>query len=402
MQKSKRFRIVLTPFVALILSGGLSPALCQDSAELSSSAVAPVGASVTALIDIDSYWTPARMAHARPMPLPGVSAETVLSVSTAEGGASGIGLGLPYKLPAVGALTHPLVLFESIDRSSAEMAEPLASGPAGFRFTSSRLVGDQIAKLGGEKKFPNTIEGQIFFTVPPGTSEQPGDYICSGTVQTIGIVVTAGHCVTDGHGHFFTNWRFVPALRSGKAPFGTFNAAVVYTTATFFNGGGVFPNAQDVAVLVIAVGRSRRRIGSLTGWAGFFTLDLFAGQHVTALGYPSNIDNATIDHRTDAQVFAGSNNTDLIGTDAGPGSSGGGWFANFGEYGVGQPLTGTVDSFPYILVAVTSYGPSTGPVSYQGASILDSRYVECLPLNTCSANPTALLNFACVKNPGSC
>jgi hypothetical protein len=37
-----------------------------------------------------------------------------------------------------------------------------------------------------------------------------------------------------------------------------------------------------------------------------------------------------------------------------------------------------------------------------GASILDNRYVECLPLNTCNPKRNAVLNSACVNNPGAC
>ena len=39
---------------------------------------------------------------------------------------------------------------------------------------------------------------------------------------------------------------------------------------------------------------------------------------------------------------------------------------------------------------------------YLGASILDGRYVQCTPLNTCNTSPTAILNYVCVNNPGYC
>jgi V8-like Glu-specific endopeptidase len=270
-----------------------------------------------------------------------------------------------------------------------------------LRFTSSRLVTDQVAAVGGEKKYPYRFEGQLSFTVPPGTTEPAGNYVCSATVQQPGIIVTAGHCVSDGNSHFFTNWLFVPATRNGNAPFGKWTWHQVTTTSTWFTGGGGVPNAQDVAVIVLNKKLSKR-IGNVVGWAGFTIPDLYSGQHVTVVGYPCNLDNCTKDHRTDAQAIDNGTNTDIIGSDARGGASGGGWIINYGEYGAGQPDPGASDANLNALVAVTSYGPVASGVLYLGASILDTRYVECVPLNTCNLAPTGILNFACVNNAGAC
>jgi hypothetical protein len=110
---------------------------------------------------------------------------------------------------------------------------------------------------------------------------------------------------------------------------------VVFASTTWTSGGGSVPNDQDVAVIVLSK-KKGKLVGAFTGTAGFSVPDLFAGQEVTVLGYPGNIDSGAKDHRTDAQAAGGSGNTDIIGADAGKGSSGGGWITNFGVFGSGS------------------------------------------------------------------
>lgn len=355
--------------------------------------------------ETEAYWTPELLATAKPMPLPEVIGEPETEPLTEP---PQFTISLPGKPPTLSAPSTNSSLFTAIPRESDESElsnEPEAYG--GFqhlRFTSSRLVTDSVAALGGEKTYPYTIEGQLSFTIPsglPAGDEKPGNYVCSATVQTIGVITTAGHCVSDGHKNFYKNWVFVPATRSGSAPFGSWTWSSVTTTPTWFTGGGGVPNAQDVAVIVLKENAAGKRIGSLTGWAGFTIPDLYGGQQVSVLGYPCNLDNCAKDHRTDAQVSGGSNNTDIIGSDATGGASGGGWIINFGQYASGEPISGESDDNSPSLVAVTSYGP-TNSWGYLGASILNSGYVSCTPLNTCNKTPTAILNSACVKNPGAC
>ncbi|MFZ0888077.1 MAG: hypothetical protein WA005_06470 [Candidatus Binataceae bacterium] len=278
----------------------------------------------------------------------------------------------------------------------------MAFGSSGLRFTSSRLVSDKVAALGAETETEFAIEGQLSFVVPPGATVKAGNYVCSATVQTPGIITTAGHCTEDGNGHAYKNWLFVPVTRSGSAPFGKWAYRTVFPSPTWASGGGTVPNDQDVAVIVFRKDKSGHRLGDYTGTAGFNIPDLYSGQQVTVLGYPCNIDNCAKDHRTDAQAAGGSGNTDIIGADAGGGSSGGGWIVNYGVFGKGQPASGVSDDGQNELVAVTSYGPTTG-VGYLGASILDNRYIQCTPLKTCAGgHASAILNIACQDYPGAC
>jgi len=284
-----------------------------------------------------AYWTSSRMAAIRPMPLP-----------------------------------------------QADVPIPSLFGTQGLRFTSSRLTYDSQPL--GDTKYPNSIGGQLSLTIPG-----EGDFVCSATVQKLSVIVTAGHCVADGLGHFYTNWLFVPGIRKGVHMMGQYSWHQVFTTPDWFDGGGTVPNAQDVAVIVLSpkMDGSGRQAGELTGVAGLAALpDLSAGQHLTVLGYPCNLDNCAVDHRTDAQAVSFVENTDIIGSDSSGGASGGGWFVNYGEFSEGSPGSGN-DATPNALVAVTSFGFTRPEIMAIGASILDSRYV-------------AILNAACSANPGAC
>jgi V8-like Glu-specific endopeptidase len=347
----------------------------------------------------EAFWTAGRMAGAKAMPLPLASN---VSISTEIENAPSSPISAPGGRPTISVPGAGTKLFTPILQQESNSVGPEMFGSQGLRFTSSRLITEAVASLGGEKTYPYAITGQLSFTIPAGTTQPPGNYVCSATVQRLGVITTAGHCVSDGSGHFYTNWVFTPAIRSGTAPFGKWSWHQVVTTPTWHNGGGGVPNAQDVAVIALNPNLNGKKIGSLTGFAGFNIPDLYAGQHVSIIGYPCNLDSCAKDHRNDAQVFGGSNNTDIAGSDMSGGASGGGWLINYGQYATGEPPAGASDTNLLSLVAATSYGPIASGVLYLGASILDRRYVQCTPLNTCAASPTAILNYVCVHNPGFC
>ena len=73
----------------------------------------------------------------------------------------------------------------------------------------------------------NPAHGKVFF------SDGSANYVCSGTALTSGnesVVWTAGHCVNEGPGAFYTNWAFVPAYKDGARPYGTWTARTLLTT----------------------------------------------------------------------------------------------------------------------------------------------------------------------------
>jgi V8-like Glu-specific endopeptidase len=358
---------------------------------------------------VQAYWTADRMANAKPVPLPRADVD-LSSLSTAIGTPPASRISLPGNPGTASAPADASQLFTPVPRESGHPdgslqlengdVQPEMYGGEGLRYTSSRLVGNAVASA--EKQYPYRMSGQLFFVVPPGIKGVPaGNYVCSATVQTVGVIVEAGHCVTDGNNHFYNSWVFVPAERNGAAPFGKWTAHQEYVSNTWNFGGGGVPNDQDVSAIVLNK-RLGNRIGNVVGWAGFSIPDLYGGQHVTVTAYPCNLDKCNIDHRTDAQASGGGGNTVIIGADGTGGSSGGGWFINYGEYAAGQPASGANDTTGNSIVGVTSYGPINTTLQYSGASILDNRSVQCVPLNTCSREPSAVLNYACFHNAGAC
>jgi V8-like Glu-specific endopeptidase len=380
----KSFEAIIS--VAIFLMTGL--AFAPNAAAQAALTMSTVGAASSSATD---YWTPERMANAKPLPLPRVAATNVKIESAARASGPAVGAnGSPGLLNAVPDNRNVLFVPKAAAASQDDLAAPEAFGTSGAPFTSSRLVPNAATAAGNV--YPNRINGKLFFT-KPGV----GNFVCSATVQRPGIITTAGHCVHKGSGGssgFFTNFSFVPALRNGVGPFNTWPATFVVVTGTWASGGGTVPNAADYAIIELAprtCSGATRLIGNCIGFAGFQTGSFF-NEHITSIGYPCNIDSCNIVHRVDSEPHQNvSPNNITIGSDMTGGSSGGGWYQNYGEYGSGQP-TGS-NTGANRLRAVTSWGfVSTAP-KVQGASIFDSRF----------AGPaSSILSIACAHRAGNC
>ncbi|WP_428486827.1 trypsin-like serine peptidase [Rhodopila sp.] len=259
---------------------------------------------------------------------------------------------------------------------------PEATSQFGLPFTTS-----QVQPGAALTTYPFSAAGKLFF------SEPSGDYVCSASVVRLRIVVTAGHCIASpangtAPASFFSNWAFVPGYNNGSAPFGMWTPWAVGTTTEWYYGDGSVPNAQDIGMLIMN-DQSYAQIGVWVGYLGYKTNSL-AGNNVTMLGYPCNLDNCEIMERTDAgNGISGGNNTYEFGSAAGGGASGGPWVQDFGtpptSTGAGSQNWALGANY---LVAVTSYGP-TGSQGYLGASELDSSFTD-------------LLNILCTAAPGNC
>ncbi|HEV8310523.1 MAG TPA: hypothetical protein VGW35_22915 [Methylomirabilota bacterium] len=345
---------IFTGVVAVAASLALVPLAIADSTGLGNS-----NAAASA-----SYWTPERYASAKPYPLPNPTGPVSQEAQAAPSGPSHSAPGQPPTVKV--APNYANVLF--VPRAAG--VEPQAFGTSGGLFTSARLSPNAAAIH--DTKYPNSVNGQLFF------SDDGSNFVCSGTVGRFRIVFTAGHCVSDGRGHFHSgrNWRFVPSIRGGVGPFGTFNWVFVTVDNRWHFGGGGVPNAGDNAWLEFA-DKGGARIGSITGFSGFFT-GAFSN-HVTAIGYPCNLDNCSIMHRNDAQAFRfTSPNSVEIGSDMRGGASGGGWFENYGEAAAGQNTACTQFNCRNAWIASTSYGPISTSPQYLGASRPDGTWFNIL------------------------
>lgn len=89
--------------------------------------------------------------------------------------------------------------------------------------------------------------GKIFFTLG-GT-----DYVCSGTLVRSGrgyVVLTAAHCVTNGHGQWAVGWTFVPGYSGGTEPYGEFTARRFFVSPRWTGPSG--SERYDVAFVQVA------------------------------------------------------------------------------------------------------------------------------------------------------
>lgn len=335
-----------------------------------------------------SYWTPQKMMNAKPRPQPPRNSAAVspspntphVELGTTDGQDGSGQPGAPPTLTghqldglAVRKLSAQSQAFwESMAAGNETEASPAANSKYGLPFTTS-----EVNDISGEEKgYPFIAAGRLYFTEPG-----KGDYICSASAISRGIVVAAGHCIAapasgSNPPHWFTNWMFVPAYDNGKAPLGTWYPSWVDVTGEWWNGDGSVPNPQDVGMLTMA-DQNGVRLGDVTGYFGWQTKAL-AGQHVTMLGYPCNLDACAHMIRTDAgNSISGGKNTYQYGSAGGGGYSGGPWLIDFGT----NPTNTGVQAWALgtnRVVAVTSYGPSDDAGGFLGASELDDSFTSML------------------------
>ncbi len=125
----------------------------------------------------------------------------------------------------------------------------------------------------------NPAHGKVFF------SDGASNYVCSGTALTSGnesVVWTAGHCVNQGPGAFYTNWAFVPAYKDGARPYGTWTARALLTTSAWGQGGDF---SYDLGAAVVNTSGG----ATLTDTVGSrgIAFNQPAQQHYLSHGYPA-------------------------------------------------------------------------------------------------------------------
>jgi hypothetical protein len=197
--------------------------------------------------------------------------------------------------------------------------------------------------------------GKVFF------SDGGVNYVCSGTALTSGnesVVWTAGHCVNEGPGSYFTNWAFVPAYKNGVRPYGTWTARTLLTTSAWRTSGNF---GYDEGAAVVRANASGQTLTDIVGSRGI-AFNQARQQHYLAHGYPAaapftggrmficESDLATQDTRSNPATLG-------IGCDMTGGSSGGGWV-------VGNNVL-SVTSYGYQTLKNVLFGPYHGDVAQQ-------------------------------------
>lgn len=292
-----------------------------------------------------AYWTPERIANAKPMTIGKVKGEAL----------------------------------------------PSSYGSSVLDFTRTR-----ISPQSANKAAPYRSIGKLYFTIPT-----QGDFQCSASVIANRLIVTAAHCMYSAGIGFHTNWVFIPGFDGTQStlatqrPYGSWDWAYGTVPGNWLSTNGALPNNTDFGLLQL-VDQSfdgvktvtvAKKVGKLTTAIGH----LF-DTHVSILGYPCNFDSCNIMQRVDsgdhrpASTAAG-NNAYEYGSDMTGGSSGGPWIENFGDPKAAAPTGGYATR--NAVVGVTSYIYNDAAILIEGASQFNADF-------------STLLSNACANAAGNC
>lgn len=319
--KSRWFTVVLGASAVTLIgaftfapSGSASSHTTHSAAGVVTHAVS--AAQVRATI---RYWTPARMASAKPVDIVRHGSPTKASSAAGPTGSAG---SVPGRSPG-GRPAPPL-------KASTAGAGII---PMGFSYPYP-FTRFGVSPATQYPKFPWEVNGKIFFT------NDGGNFVCSGTsvVSPDGLLVwTAGHCVSNTDGtHLFDSFaEFVPAY-NGKArnvaPKGVWVANNFATTTAWLNNGDF--SLDEGAMHVTA--HSGVTLANTVGDAGF-AWNQSRDQDFTDFGYPQASPfsgNFMIEcnaaHGADVSVGGAGQAPIGIGCDMTGGSSGGSWSIGWG------------------------------------------------------------------------
>lgn len=211
------------------------------------------------------------------------------------------------------------------------------------------------------------------------------NFVCTASVIDLNLLVTAAHCVhnfgqeQDG---FADAISFEPARHESDRPYGTWTGRTWYIPRVYFDGSDVCsPQApgivceNDVAVVVMEPDNEGRNLADVVGRYDVSEFDEFGyahfiGQragHITQLGYPSRDFDGDKMIRSDSLGLWDDPFNVVWGSAQTGGSSGGPEIMNFGTETSATGPSAT-DEAPNVVVAVTSWGFTSGKVKVQGAS----------------------------------
>jgi len=229
-----------------------------------------------------AYWTPERMAKAKPYPLPTLPGEPKRGNDGIEKLAQGAPGLFEGELPTV--LREGETLEEVIGPSMHPLYEYYPYPGPFMRWQMPYSV---------YTAYPARAIGKLFFT------QYGVDYVCSASVvqsaNTVRrLVWTAGHCVHEGDGSpngWSYNVLFAPAYRDGNAPLGYWPVAVLWTRSEWYYYGNF---AYDMgAIVTLKSGCSgyycsgnTYRIGNVTGMLGW-AYNLSYVKEWANVGYPA-------------------------------------------------------------------------------------------------------------------
>ncbi|WP_460690494.1 trypsin-like serine peptidase [Nesterenkonia suensis] len=288
-----------------------------------SSVVEGVEVPAAEQVQAHTYWTPERMAEARP-PVPDVAENRVRSVDDffAE-------------------------IHQSLPRTISSASSVSAASSAA---TSPPVV---LAGSRSSQEDPSTVPhvGKVFF------STSAGDQVCSANLvasENRSTVVTAGHCLHEGAGgDFAQNFVFAPAYDDGESEHGLWAARSLSTSSAWAQASDL---EHDYAFAVLEV-KDGETVEDEVGAASSIAFNQPRGLHYTAYGYPaaSPYDGQSLRScEGQAEDDPGGRSTQGISCDMTGGASGGPWFLTDGG------AQNSINSYKYDADPDSIYAPYFG------------------------------------------
>lgn len=305
---------------------GAAAAVLATSAAASANTPAVVSSHVSAAAQSRalSYWTPARMAAAKPLDI-GRPASSAARRTIAGDTATG--------KPGLAGGFVPKHLAAAPDPAAGEVLSNTSGGvvaPADGAFPGPNQTWNWFQKY---DRYPNSTVGKLFF------SQNGGNFVCTATVTSGGgsqdVIWSAGHCISNGAGVFDSSATFCPDYNaSGPNPHYGCWAATSLSTTTAWHNSGDWSRDYGVIYLSTTGGNTHGHVADATGAAGF-SWNWGRDQHWMDFGYPSGspYDGTKLvvtaaEHRYDISGGSGPAQNS-IGSAQTPGFSGGPWFLNY-------------------------------------------------------------------------
>jgi len=242
--------------------------------------------------DVQAYWTPDRIRETKAMPEPTASARATAPSQT-------------HLLPPMSAPGSP--------PANAHESGNGAASPADISQSEVWTTHGRV---------PATTVGKLRFATGAGNAECTASVITSANRS---LIWTAGHCVSDGHGHWYSNFQFVPDYADGIEPLGSWVGKSVSTPKSWFN----YRNPEyDFSAITLWPQRDAK-VADMTGSQGY-KFNYGHDWNVYTFGYPfdTHPSRPGINGQQLRYCIGGTWQTgDLqsIHCDLGHGSSGGPW-----------------------------------------------------------------------------
>lgn len=214
---------------AAVLGAGLPMVVGAGTGSAAQPAPTVVTHAVSAAESTVAYWTPERIANAKPLPAPEATAAPTDAAAP--------------------------------EAASIASIPPMVLGPTGTVAPTASPEAAALAVPRPYNKFPAKVNGLVVVTV------DGIDYYCSGTAlssQNQSVVWTAGHCVFEtGADVWYDNYAFVPGFGSSPTnlrPYGVWPARTAATTTQWvandarFNLGAIIVNKVGGKTLGQAIG----------------------------------------------------------------------------------------------------------------------------------------------------